>query len=240
MSPRHLGSAVLVAIVALATGFVLAGQIKAQLLTPSNQLARYQALVRSVQELEVTNADSRRQIAALRGQIDTLESDAAARSAQTQALRNQVSDLRTHAGLVAVRGPGVEVDLRNGFPGPDTGGQTGYLINFQDVQDVVYLLFAQGAEGIAVNDRRITPLTAFSGSAGEVVIDQGPPQSSPIKITAVGDRNKMVAALDDPSALPGIRARQIQFQLHLTFQGSPDLALPPYDSSLQITHVSPA
>ena len=50
----------------------------------------------------------------------------------------------------------------------------------------------------------------------------------------------MVAALDDPSALPGIRARQIQFQLHLTFQGSPDLALPPYDSSLQITHVSPA
>ena len=91
-----------------------------------------------------------------------------------------------------------------------------------------------------MNDRRITPLTAFSGSAGEVVIDQGPPQSSPIKISAVGDRNRMEAALDDPSALAGIRARQIQFQLHLTVLGSPDLSLPPYDSSLQITHVSPA
>jgi uncharacterized protein YlxW (UPF0749 family) len=240
MSRRHLASFALLAVVALATGFVLAGQIKAQLLTPSNQLARYQALVRSVQQLETTNADDRRQIGALRSQIDSLESDAAARSAATQALRGQVDDLRAHAGLVAMHGPGVEVDLRNGVPGPDTGGQNGYLVNFEDVQDVVNLLFAEGAEGIAVNDRRITPLTAFSGSEGQVVIDQGPPLSSPIKVVAVGDRNRMQAALDDPSALPNIRARQVQFQLQLTFNGNPDITLPAYDSSLQISHVSPA
>jgi uncharacterized protein YlxW (UPF0749 family) len=240
MSRRHLASVALLAVVALATGFVLAGQIKAQLLTPSNQLARYQALVRSVRALETTNADDRHQIGSLRAQIDSLESDAAARSAATQALRSQVDDLRAHAGLVAMHGPGVEVDLRNGLPGPDTTGQTGYLVNFEDVQDVVNLLFAEGAEGVAVNDRRITPLTAFSGSEGQVVIDQGPPLSSPIKVVAVGDRNRMQAALDDPSALPDIRARQVEFQLHLTFVGSPDLLLPAYDSSLQISHVSPA
>ena len=240
MSGRHLASVALLAVVALATGFVLAGQIKAQLLTPSNQVARYQALVRSVQQLETTNADDRRQIGALRAQIDSLESDAAARSAATQALRSQVDDLRAHAGLVAVHGPGVEVDLRNGVPGPDTTGQTNYLVNFEDVQDVVNLLFAEGAEGIAVNGRRITPLTAFSGSEGQVVIDQGPPLSAPIKVVAVGDRNRMEAALDDPSALPNIRARQVEFQLHLTFNGNPDVTLPAYDSSLQISHVSPA
>lgn len=240
MSRRHLASVALLAVVALATGFVLAGQIKTQLLTPSNQLARYQALVRNVQQLETTNADDRRQIGALRAQIDSLESDAAARSAATQALRSQVDDLRAHAGLVAMHGPGVEVDLRNGVPGPDTSGQSSYLVNFEDVQDVVNLLFAEGAEGIAVNDRRITPLTAFSGSEGQVVIDQGPPLSSPIKVVAVGDRNRMEAALDDPSALPNIRARQVEFQLHLTFNGNPDVTLPANDSSLQISHVSPA
>jgi hypothetical protein len=47
----------------------------------------------------------------------------------------------------------------------------------------------------------------------------------------------MAAALDDSSALPDIRARQVQFQLHLTFVGSPDLPLPAYDSSLRIPHV---
>jgi len=239
MSSRNLASIALLAVVALATGFVLAGQVKAQLLTPSNQVARYQALVRSVQELEAANADSRRQIASLRGKIDSLESQAAAQSAATQTLRNEVADLRAHAGLVAMHGPGVEVSLRNGVPGPDSGNQTGYLVNFEDVQDVVNLLFAQGAEGMAVNGRRITPLSAFSGSAGEVVIDQGPPLTSPIKVVAVGDRNRMQAALDDPSALPGVRARQVQFQVHLTFEGSPDVSLPAYDSSLQIPHVSP-
>jgi uncharacterized protein YlxW (UPF0749 family) len=238
MSRQNLAGLALLALVALATGFVLAGQVRTQLLTPSNQVARYQALVRSVQELEAVNSGDRRQIATLRSQIDALESDAAARSAETQSLKNQVADLRAHAGLVAMHGPGVEVELRNGIAGPDTSGQTGYLVNFQDVQDVVNLLFAQGAEGIAVSGRRITPLSAFSGSAGQVVIDQGPPLASPIKVAAIGDRNRMQAALDDEAALPDIRARQVQFQLHLIFRGSPDVSLPAYDSSLQIGHVS--
>src|SRR5438094_318648 len=240
MSPRGLASIALVALVALATGFVLADQIRAQLLTPSNQVARYQALLRSVQELESTNAGYRGQIAQLRADIDALESDAAARSATTQSLKDQVADLRAHAGLVAMRGPGIQVVLRNGVAGPGPGGGTGYLVNFQDVQDVVDLLYTQGAEGIAVNGRRLTPLTAFAGSEGQVVIDQGPPLSSPITVAAVGDRNRMSDALGDQSSLPDIRAREVQFQLRLTFTGSPDVALPAYDSSLQIPDVRPA
>lgn len=237
---KQLGALALVAVVALVTGFVLVGQVKTQLLTPSNQVARYQALVRSVQDLESTNASERARIANLRDEIDALEAAAADRSATTQALENQVSDLRAHAGLVAVHGPGVEVDLSNGVPGPETTGAAGYLVNFEDVQDVVDLLFAQGAEAVAVNGRRITPLTAYSGSEGEVVIDQGPPLSSPIKILAIGDRNRMVAALDDPSVLPDIRAREVQFDLSLKVTGLPDVLLPAYDSSLQIPDVSPA
>jgi uncharacterized protein YlxW (UPF0749 family) len=239
MPPRQIVGIAVLAAVALATGFVLASQVKAQLLTPSNQVARYQALVLSVQELEATNADSRREISALRAEIDSLEADAAARSAATQTLRGQVDDLRAHAGLVAMHGPGVEVDLRNGDAATSVTG-TGYLVNYEDVQDVVNLLYAEGAEGVAVNGRRITPLTAFSGSAGQVVIDQGSPFSSPIAIVAVGDRNRMVAALDDPSALPSIRAREVEFNLHLTFFGSPDVSLPAADSSLQVPHETPA
>lgn len=238
MTRQHLVSILVVAAVALATGFLVASQVKVQLLTPSNQVARYQALVRSVQGLEATNAASRTKIATLRAQIDALEAQAAQRSAATQALQSQVADLRAHAGLTPLHGPGVEIDLANGVPGPDQGGQSGYLVDFQDIQDITNLLFAQGAEGISVNGRRITPLSAFSGSSGQVLIDQGPPISSPIKVLAVGDRNRMEAALNDPSAVPDIRAREVQFQLQLTFIGGPDMRLPAYDSSLEIPHVS--
>jgi uncharacterized protein YlxW (UPF0749 family) len=238
MSQRRIVSILVVAAVALATGFLVAGQIKVQLLTPSNQVARYQALVRSVQELEATNADSRQKIATLRAKIDALEAAAAQRSAATQALKDQVADLRTHAGLTPLHGPGVEVDIANGVPGTDTGGEAGYLVNFKDVQDLVNLLFARGAEGIAVSGRRVTPVSAFSGSGSQVIIDQGPPITSPIKLLAVGDRLLMEAALTDPSALPDIRAREVQFQLEISFTGGPDLALPAYDSSLDTRHVS--
>jgi uncharacterized protein YlxW (UPF0749 family) len=237
MARRRVTGIFAVAAVALATGFLVAGQVKVQLLTPSNQVARYQALVRSVQDLEATNADSRQKIAMLRSQIDALETIAAQRSAATKALQSQVADLRAHAGLTTLQGPGVEIDLADGVPGPDVGGQAGYLVNFQDVQDLVNLLFAQGAEGMSVNGRRITPLSAFSGSEGQVIIDQGPPVTAPIKVLAVGDRTRMEAALSDPSVLPDIRAREVQFQLQISFSGGPDLALPAYDSSLVTTHV---
>jgi uncharacterized protein YlxW (UPF0749 family) len=237
MVRRRVVGIFVVAAVALATGFLVAGQVKVQLLTPSNQVARYQALVHSVQELETGNADSRQKIAALRSQIDALEAAAAQRSAATQALQNQVANLRAHAGLTTLRGPGVEVDLDTGVPGPDSSGLAGYQVNSKDVQDLVNLLFAKGAEGIAVNGRRITPLSAFSGSGGQVIIDQGPPVTAPIKMLAVGDRNRMEAALTDPSFLPDIRAREVQFQLQISFAGGPDLALPAYDSSLDIRHV---
>src|SRR6202011_2134934 len=156
MTRSRIFGIVVVAAVALATGFLVAGQVKAKLLTPSNQVARYQALVRSVQDLEATNGASRRKIATLRADIDALEGAAAQQSATTQALKNQVADLRAHAGLTAVHGPGVEVDLGNGTPAPDVGGQAGYLINYQDVQDLVNLLFASGAGGVSVSGRRIT------------------------------------------------------------------------------------
>lgn len=239
MSRRRVVSIFVVAAVALATGFLVAGQAKVQLLTPSNQVARYQALVRSVQELEAGNAESRQKIAALRAQIDGLEAAAAKRSATTHALQGRVGDLRARAGLTQLRGPGVEVDLANGVPGPDTAGVGAYLVNFKDVQDLVNLLFAQGAEGIAVSGQRITPLSFFSGSGGEVLVAQGPPITVPIKVQAVGNRTRMEAALDDPSMLPDIRAREVQYQLQVSFRGSPDISIPAYDSTLDTRHVSP-
>jgi uncharacterized protein YlxW (UPF0749 family) len=233
-------STALVALVALAVGFLLAGQVKAQLLTPSNQVGRNQALIRSVQDLERTNQSDRAKIETLRGEIDSLEAQAASQSQATQSLKNQVADLRAHAGLTPLHGPGVEVDLSSGPPGSDPSGQNRNLITYQDVQDLVNLLFASGAEGVAVSGQRITPLSSFSGSEGEVIVDQGPPLFSPIKIVAVGDRNGMQAALGDPNNLPSLSIREIQFQLTLSVRGAPDESLPAFDGSLEAPHVGPA
>src|SRR5256885_17141646 len=101
MTRPHLATFALIALVALATGFVLAGQIRAQLLTPSNQLSRYQALVRTVREPAATNAGDRRPAASLRAPAAGLESPAAARPSGAPAPTSQRPALRRPARLVA-------------------------------------------------------------------------------------------------------------------------------------------
>ena len=240
MDVRRTGAFALVAVTALAFGFLLATQIRTQLLVPGNQVARSQALVRAVQDLEKINSGYRAQIAGLRAEINNLEAQAAQRSDATRRLQDEVAGLRAHAGATTLRGPGVTIDLGNGRPGPDQPGKTSYLVNFEDLQDLVNLLFESGAEGIAVNGHRISPLSSFSGSSGTVVIDQGNPLSSPFQVVAVGNRNQMEQSLSDPSTLGDLRNRQRQFGLALDVRGSPDLTLPASDSALSTSFAHPA
>lgn len=236
MPARRLAGYGLVALTALAFGFLVAAQLRTQLLTPSNAVARNQALIRTVGDLEKQNADYRTQIGALRGANDALEAEAARRSDATQRLRGEVDDLRLRAGLTQLHGPGVSVDLVSGRPGAVPDLQSAWLVNFQDIQDVVQVLYEGGAEGVAVNGRRITPASSFAGSGMAVVIDQGPPITSPFHVVAIGDRNQMEQVLNDPSRLGDLRNRQRQYGLQLSWSGSPDLTLPAYDLAVQVSY----
>lgn len=233
------GATALVAVAAVAFGFVAAAQLRAQLIPSSDRVDRNLALVQSVQQLEQENAADRARITGLRAQVDELEAEAAKSSASGRQLRDEVQGLRAHAGLTAMRGPGVIVQVGNGRAAPGASGRADYLATFQDVQDVVNLLFASGAEGVAVNGRRITPDSSFQGSAGTALIDQGPPVPAPFRIAAVGDRGQMEETLSDPSSLGDLRFRQRQYGVALSFGGAPDVTLPAYDSSLQVNYAQP-
>lgn len=234
---RRVAGYSLIALAALLVGFGSAAQLRSKLLIPYNRVERNQALVRSVQDLERTNAVERGRIAALRGEIAGLEGDAARRSDRTRELAQEIANLRAHAGITPLKGPGVTVEIGNGRPSPD--GQIGYLATYQDVQDVVNLLFTGGAEGIAVNGRRITPLSAYRGRAGTVEIDDGPPLAAPFRIAAVGNQGQMEQLLGDGGNLGDLRHRQREFGVRLSFSRSPELRLPPYDGSLQADNAQP-
>jgi len=233
---RRVGWYPVVALIALAFGFFFATQLRSQLVPPSAQVARNQALVSTVQRLESENAASRARVAASRAEIATLEAQAAARSDSSRQLADQVSDLRAHAGLTRIRGPSEMLTLGNGKPSPAAAGNTAYLVNFEDIQDVVNLLFQGGAEAVAVNGRRISPATRFAGSWGTVVIDQGPALQAPFQVAAIGNRAEMDSLLAEPASLGDLKRRQRDFQLQMGWQGSGDLSLPAYDSTLDVSY----
>jgi len=224
-----------VAVTALVLGFFFATQLRTQLIPPSAQVARNQALLATVQNLERVNGDYRNRVAADRTEISALEVAAAGRSTASRQLAAQVEDLRAHAGLTRLHGPGEVVTLGDGKPNPSSVANTNYLVTFQDVQDVINLLYQGGAEAVAVNGRRMSPASRIAGQGEAVVIDQGPPLQSPFSIAAIGNRGEMETLLADPSSLGDLKSRQRDFALQLAWQGNGDLKLPAYDSSLDVS-----
>jgi len=221
-----------VAVTALVFGFFFATQLRSQVIPHSDRVSRNQALVATVRRLESDNSSSRTRINQLRADISRLEADAAQRSDADRQLADQVSELRAHAGLTKLRGPGLTVTLADGRP---TGSAAGtYLVNAQDIQDVVNLLFQGGAEGVAVNGRRISPLTKIAGVGTAIVIDQGPPLAAPFRVQAVGNRTQMETLISLPASLGDLKLRQRSLLVQVGWDGAPDLTLPAYDSSFVV------
>jgi uncharacterized protein YlxW (UPF0749 family) len=103
------------------------------------------------------------------------------------------------AGQLAVSGPGITVTLREpaaptASPDPGRGGTTAIgdtnILTDRDVRSVVNELWHDGAEAISVNDVRLTPTSAIR-FAGEAVLVDFQPITSPYRIRALGDADNL-------------------------------------------------
>lgn len=109
------------------------------------------------------------------------------------------------AGATPVVGPGLRVQLGDppaATPSPGNGsrrpvpiGETP-LLSDRDVRSVVNELWHDGAEAISVNDVRLTPISAIR-FAGQAVLVDFTPITSPYTIRAVGDSDMLVTSFAD-------------------------------------------
>jgi uncharacterized protein YlxW (UPF0749 family) len=103
------------------------------------------------------------------------------------------------AGVVAVQGPGLTVQLSDA---PAGGGNAlnaapdDLLVHQQDVQAVVDALWAGGAEAMSIQDQRVTATTAVR-CVGNVLQLEGHTYSPPYVIKAIGDQRSLSQALSD-------------------------------------------
>jgi len=141
---------------------------------------------------------------------ENLAAQAAADEARLEALRAQslpqsgslARDLDAAslaAGLTKVTGPGLTVTLSDPKAATSTpaAGRAGSVpigatttLTDRDVRSVVNELWRDGAEAIAVNGVRLTPTSAIR-FAGEAVLVDFQPITSPYRIQAIGDRDEL-------------------------------------------------
>jgi uncharacterized protein YlxW (UPF0749 family) len=127
------------------------------------------------------------ELAVLSERLASAQAEQAAGSSQVRQVVARIDRLRVPAGVAAVTGPGVVVELTDSIAAARTRGDvTDLRIQDVDLQLVVNALWAAGGEVLSVNGRRVTATTAIREAGGRVLVNFRP-VSSPYHLAAIGD-----------------------------------------------------
>lgn len=186
-------------------------------------------------------ADYEAQARALRLRVQRTTAADAGRDASAAGLRAQAEALAGPAGLGAVTGPAVTVTLRDaprprggqmlpGNPSPDD-----LVVHQQDVQGVVNALWAGGAEAMTIMGERVISTSAVR-CVGNTLLLHGAVYSPPFTVTAVGDVDRMRAALDRDPLVTVYRQYVDAYGLGYQVSTANSRRLPGYDGPVELGH----
>ncbi|MFF9895979.1 DUF881 domain-containing protein [Streptomyces longispororuber] len=217
----------------LAVGLVLAalvvtvGAAQARIAAPV--LAKERAELIDRVEAATTDADD------LEDEVDDLRNDVNTR--QRAALREHgggTADLVSLlSGATPVHGPGVrlvvndkkEADQGGGGPRDNGGFSDTGRVRDRDMQRVVNGLWQSGAEAIAINDQRLTALSAIR-AAGDAILVDNKPLVPPYTVLAVGDGQQLSTRFQNSPDGQYLHALQENFGIRTGISVADDLRLP--------------
>jgi uncharacterized protein YlxW (UPF0749 family) len=170
-------------------GFLLVAQWRG-IVTYGQQSERQtdQDLAIVVQELTEENGALRDEVMRLELRLFEAQANTQGEGEVLNEAAKELNALRVMSGLQTALGPGVNVIVTD----PE-----GMLLP-EDFTTVVHELRAGGAEAIAVNGRRVSARTGFSGYTGYVEME-GVPLTRDYRVTAIGN----AANLEQSLTLPG-------------------------------------
>jgi uncharacterized protein YlxW (UPF0749 family) len=192
--PRHAaGQQWLTALGCLVIGFALAvAWVHTHRAAPQT-VRVHRGLVDRVRAADKTASALDQQAAELGAQLSRLRTRALSGGT---ALGAQLQRQQVLAGALPVTGPGLRVTLGDppattaASSAPSRGASIGTILTDRDVRSVVNQLWSNGAEAIAVNGLRLTPLSAIR-FAGQAVLVDLEPIASPYVIDAVGNADNL-------------------------------------------------
>ncbi len=195
-----------------------------------------------IRKQTLTNAARTSQLSGVQSQVDALEKQSAPYDAQLKALQAKGDALADPAGRTAVRGPGVTVTLDDsplrGDQIPQGMTADDVVVHQQDVQAVVNALWRGGAEAMMLMDQRVISTSAVR-CVGNTLILQGRVYSPPFVITAIGDPDRLEAALDTDPTIEIYQEYVDAVQLGWNVKSSSRLAFPAYSGSIRMQYASP-
>jgi uncharacterized protein YlxW (UPF0749 family) len=185
-------------------------------------------------------------MARLRGEVGSL---ARRDSGGTEAEKKKLSEVEEAAGARRLSGAGLTVTLTDAppdalprVPGVPEPQPDDLVIHQQDLQAVVNALWQGGAAGIRVMDQRLISTSAVR-CVGNTLILQGRLYSPPYTVTAVGEPDRLRAALDSSPAIEAYKlyvdAYGLGWQVDEHGTDAP-VTLPGYSGTVDLDHAEPS
>jgi uncharacterized protein YlxW (UPF0749 family) len=115
----------------------------------------------------------------------------------------------------------------------------GWTIHYQDLQDIVNVLWASGAEAIAVNGQRIVPSTAFHYAGVNILVNNASRLSGPYTVIALGDPPALANGIGNPDQLAELKSRNRIYGLGFSWLRSTRLSVPVYDATFLVKYAQP-
>jgi uncharacterized protein YlxW (UPF0749 family) len=200
------------------------------------------ALADLVDEREQRLADVQARARDLRAEVTAQQEAERARDSRVADAARAAEQLELQAGLVAVEGPAVTVTLddapraREGAEPLNDPRPDDLVVHEQDVQAVVNALRAGGAEGMTVMGERITS-TSSVRCVGNTLLLHGRVFSPPFVITAMGDPERLQAALAREPGVQRFLSYVTAYGLGYSVTASDSAVLPPYEGPLVLPSV---
>ncbi|HEY8655838.1 MAG TPA: DUF881 domain-containing protein [Candidatus Limnocylindria bacterium] len=220
-------------------GFLVAAQWQGQQ-ERSSLAVRYNApLTDAAFALQNEQNTLKAQLQDLRQRLDDIQANAATQSGASSELESRLLELKAKAGLTALTGDGVAIQLDDAR-GTAAGAKDldKSICHSTDLTDIINTAWRGGATAIAVNAQRIVSSTSVY-CVGSTIMVNGTLMSPPFNIVALGGQDQLLGAFDDPSQLRDIKQRRDVQGLGFRVTRASALHVPAYDGALTVRNAVP-
>ena len=238
-APRFATWQITLGVALLALGFLIAAQLRSE--GPRVQYSSNERvpLVRTATDLQSRQDGLKQQLLDLRAKIQTAESQGQGSAALVQDLSERLCEARIAAGLTALKGPGLVLQLDDSSSVVPAGqNPTDFRVSARDIRTVVEELWLAGAEAVAVNGERVTATTAIIDIGGSVLVNAAY-LAPPYQISAIGPAGLFDQVNASPTFRDFVRSRVEAFGLQVGFAEPTDVTIPAYAGTINLRYARP-
>lgn len=153
-------------------------------------------------------------------------------------MKAQINDYEMFIGLNKAEGPGIILKINDGTTNAleeNTDQINNKLLHDNDMALVLNELRVAGAEAISVNNHRVVPWSGVICNWAFLGFDDGSMEYAPFSIYAIGDPEKLKAALLED----GSHVKQLMFRkLYVDIQVVDKIIMPPTTASSSVKYMS--